>query len=472
MKRRKQILLVVVVCVFMAPQVAFAAWWNPFTWKLFIFNKTPKPHEQQFQNATTTPLPTAKSSATSKAGGKQKNNEQDLSTNLPKKQRVEAAQEKINQQTTASQNKKEEKKTIIATFPDGPTVEMDERGNILRFVKNAPVVQVPSIVPQTPSQPVEKISAPTPVAPSATIEIVNRVSGGNIDPQSDVIMWRSDLLVTGNKVFLKELRLRQIDSVNLNDLANFRLYIDNAPFSPALTQLDSSGYMTLVGDVKLEPGRHDLKVLGDVVAGNGRAFNFSLRRSDDIKIIDAQSDRPLITSRFQIITNGKFSINTGRVVITKSSDSPSGTVASGASGIVLARYKLEAYSEDMRGGYGFRVSFATSNNKIGSLRNVTLYADGMKVSNSLTVKEAGIEPYKEMTCPSDCTFKIKPGNNVTLEIRGDIYDNDGTNDFSNGDTVQVTLIPSSGLSVVGMNSLAQVDVSTEQLPGNVLTVTN
>ena len=58
--------VVLAVGIFIAPQVAFAAWWNPFTWNIFIFNKAPKTQVQQVQNATATQNSDTKTSTTTK----------------------------------------------------------------------------------------------------------------------------------------------------------------------------------------------------------------------------------------------------------------------------------------------------------------------------------------------------------------------------------------------------------------------
>lgn len=370
--------------------------------------------------------------------------------------------------------------SLITVVQSAPGVPANAFVNLLTsFTDDTPIqpatnqAVTPTITPTATTQSTTPpTTATSPVVSTATIDITPLTSGGSVDPQNGMAMWRASILVSGNAVSIKELRLMQVGSINQNDIANFRFSVDDFAFGSTVAQLDSDKYITFNGEARLEPGRHYLKLLGDIVAGNGNTLSLQLRRSRDIKIIDAVSNQSIIPSQFQAVSGGTFNINTGRLVVTKSSDSPSGTITAGASNVVLARYKLEAYSEEVRGGYGFRVSFTTNNSSIGSLRNVALYADGVKVSNSLTVKESSREPYKEMTCPSDCTFKIKPGNSVTLEIRSDIYDNDGTNDISAGDTIKVILSPIPNLFITGMNSLASLGIPTEQLPGNTLSVEN
>lgn len=65
-KTYKQAFVVLAVSIFIVPQVAFAAWWNPFTWNILNFNKAPKAQVQQIQNATATQNNTKTSTTTIK----------------------------------------------------------------------------------------------------------------------------------------------------------------------------------------------------------------------------------------------------------------------------------------------------------------------------------------------------------------------------------------------------------------------
>lgn len=55
MKTYRNLFVVAAMVVFVVPQVALAAWWNPFTWNIFPFNKKEsKTQVQQIQNTTAT----------------------------------------------------------------------------------------------------------------------------------------------------------------------------------------------------------------------------------------------------------------------------------------------------------------------------------------------------------------------------------------------------------------------------------
>lgn len=65
-KTYKQAFVVLAVGMFIMPQIAFAAWWNPFTWNILNFNKAPKAQVQQVWGATTTSSSSVKAPATIK----------------------------------------------------------------------------------------------------------------------------------------------------------------------------------------------------------------------------------------------------------------------------------------------------------------------------------------------------------------------------------------------------------------------
>ena len=87
MKTYKQVFAVLAVGIFIAPQIAFAAWWNPISWGVWnIFRPTTK--VQQIQIATTTPAtPTATTTKKVETNAKQekpKDNKDSLIGSLKK----------------------------------------------------------------------------------------------------------------------------------------------------------------------------------------------------------------------------------------------------------------------------------------------------------------------------------------------------------------------------------------------------
>ena len=128
-------ILLPIAILLMIPHVAFAAWWNPFTWN--VFRSALK--TQQISVATTTPTITIVTT-TKKEDTKAKQDipkpDQGALINSLKKQ-VEELSRKVNQ-PKVEQPKVEIPKTSIFTLPSGAAVETDANGNIIRTVKEAP----------------------------------------------------------------------------------------------------------------------------------------------------------------------------------------------------------------------------------------------------------------------------------------------------------------------------------------------
>lgn len=81
METSKKIFVILAVGIFIAPQVAFAAWWNPLSWSVWnIFNKAPQVSEieklrsevEELKKKTATPAPTPAKPSTTVVGDKSK----------------------------------------------------------------------------------------------------------------------------------------------------------------------------------------------------------------------------------------------------------------------------------------------------------------------------------------------------------------------------------------------------------------
>ncbi|MBI5620265.1 hypothetical protein HY949_00625 [Candidatus Gottesmanbacteria bacterium] len=129
MKEYKNLLAVAALVIFMVPQVALAAWWNPISWSVWnIFRPTPKVQQVQIKTATTTGATTTQ----------EKSAKQDVIA-APKNTKIEQSKPKAETKTTP--------KTKTTTLPNGSVVELDADGNFLRFIKEAPAATGQSTQP-------------------------------------------------------------------------------------------------------------------------------------------------------------------------------------------------------------------------------------------------------------------------------------------------------------------------------------
>src|SRR3989344_4970431 len=114
-------LLVMVLLGFTIPQISFAAWWNPLTW----FRKAKPPVIERVENKIATSTTTA------------------VAPNAPKEVLLQPKKQPVPKQQSLAPIKQvadvpTEKKNNVVSLPNGAVVEMDEKGNITRTIKEAP----------------------------------------------------------------------------------------------------------------------------------------------------------------------------------------------------------------------------------------------------------------------------------------------------------------------------------------------
>ncbi len=259
-----------------------------------------------------------------------------------------------------------------------------------------------------------------------------------LDPADNVVIWQNNVTVGTRYVDLHSLQMRIIGSVNVGDLKNFRLFVDGVQNGSAISQTDANGYVVfdLTGaPAKLDTGGRTLKVMADVVGGSNRNFTASLRQAPDIFTIDSQLKQPILatlSSGFPADA-GQQTITQGTLTITKTTDSPAGNIVKGASGVSLARFEFKANGESMK-VENLRAVFTASNGSVGSLRNGAIFADGVQIGSTQTLNEDNQSPaYTQYSLGS--SLVVVPGTPRMIEIRADIFDNDGTDDTTAADTI-------------------------------------
>lgn len=197
---------------------------------------------------------------------------------------------------------------IQLTIPNN--MQGDGNGNCFS-IDTSPEI-APTTTPPPPTQTPEKNSTPNSIVVPATVKVITNTSGGNIDPQNDLLVWRASL-INNKKISLKEIRLREVGSISKGDLTNLRFYVDDILFGSSVASPDSNGYVTFSSNTSLDVGNHTLHLMGNIIGGSSMTFNFSLRNVSDIKIFDTQLDKTIIPNHSSYSDNS-FKINTGRLV--------------------------------------------------------------------------------------------------------------------------------------------------------------
>jgi len=313
------------------------------------------------------------------------------------------------------------------------------------------------------------------VATLASVALGAATASGNADPTTDMLVWQSTATVSTRDVTLNRLALRQIGSINSADIKNFKLLVDGVQLA-SQDALDSNGYVTFSVPKKLTTGARVLRVQADVVGGSGRTVQMSLRGAYDISVTDSQYNADLVATAAGGFPLGAtaWTVNAGTMTVAKATDSASQNVTIGATDVPLAKYTFTANGEKIK-VETLRVGVITTGGTVTdhTLRNVRILVNGTQVGSTTNVPAAAAFAAAAGTSFTT-NFTVTPGTPTMVEIRGDIFDSEGTNDIATpgATAVQALLVGGTGTSnAVPAVSLGTINVPSQQnVLGNTLTI--
>ena len=292
---------------------------------------------------------------------------------------------------------------------------------------------------------------------------ITPAANSNLTPDKDVVVWQSTASVTTRDVWLSRFAIREVGSIGKADISNLRLVVD-ATTVATVANPDANGYATFApsSPLKLTTGSHTFKVMADVTGGSSLAFTFSIRNKTDIGLIDSQYNVGLlVTGTVGSLTGFTQTVSTGYVTVQKATNSPTSTVVLAGTDIVLGRYTATTYGEKVKVDtllVDFGGTTATT------LRNGRILIDGAQVGSTTTLNPAS----------TGTSFNVNhtflPGVTAIIEVRADIFDNDGTGAYAAGDTIQAILSLGVNNAQGVVSGDATLDVPTANVNANTLTV--
>ncbi len=283
--------------------------------------------------------------------------------------------------------------------------------------------------------------------------------------QSDVTVWKNSVTVGTRDASLEGIRLRMIGSISTSDLKDLKLYVDGV-MKGTVQQVGNDMYVNF--DLKSSPvalisGARIIEVRANLIGGSSKDFRFSLQQAIDLMVKDSQYD-VYVKATAVPATSGIQTVNAGSLTVQKLASSTSGNITKDASGVSLAKFEFKAYGEPIKVEY-LKPRIASSNGAVGNLRNGAIFANGAQIGSTANlVNGAGGTTYS-----LGSSLVVTPGTPVTVEVRADIFDNDGTNSLANDDTLTASLLTYTD-GGQRMTSLGFINVPTATVAGNTLTV--
>lgn len=296
-------------------------------------------------------------------------------------------------------------------------------------------------------------------------------SGSTFDPAKDVEVLRSSVAVNTRDMQMSRLIIRNIGSVTSSDINNFRFRVDGTQIAQTQT-MDANGYVYFsFSPVTLKAGTRVFTVLADVIAGSSRNFQFQIRNKADVTFVDTQYGATIASSdTYPVGSVSSNSISSGSLTIQKATDSPSGNVTDNTSDVTLAKYTVTAYGEAQK-IETIQAGFISNDSAVGSLRNGRVLINGTQYGSTATLASTTNATFSAGGTTFTLNYTVQPGTPVTLEIHADMYDNNGTNNMSNNDTVTAYLIGDGASNVQRLVSLgyASAPSSGTGVAGNSIT---
>lgn len=280
--------------------------------------------------------------------------------------------------------------------------------------------------------------------------------------------WRFSLAGTDQDMEVRYLKIAMTGSATKTDLTNFKLQVGGVDIAPAVASMtdDREVIFNFTTPYVITKGlTKNVSLLFDVVAGSSRTIHFQIQNIYDVNVFDKeykvltkinQADSWTIIESNSSTTN--TTINAGALTISKSTSSPTGNVAAGATGVTLAKFDLKATGEDIRINSLPILSVVTSANDID---NAKVYFDGAQVGSTADLTDAAA-----VTFSFGVSMVIPAGQTKVLEVRGDIKDASAVNHAA-GVLIAVTLNAGSSNARALSSSTA---LSTGSVTSNTLTV--
>ncbi len=265
---------------------------------------------------------------------------------------------------------------------------------------------------------------------------------------SSYTIWTDSVQVNTRAVWLKGANFRMTGSAPADSLGNIHLYVDGVQVGSTATLGTITGSNYAMFDftampVSLSTGSHTLDVRADVVKGSSYTVTASVQQASDLVIYDGQVGVNIAAlgaggAAFTSNAGSLITINAGSASVTIDPTFQSmNNVTGGATNIVIGKFKIHGYGEDVKVSSlvvkpAITSGTVSSGSNITSLNNVTIYFNGSQIGSSATY-----------TSPTALTFNlgsqmiIPAGTDSYIEVRSDLQNSDSIN--YTGGTVSATL---------------------------------
>ncbi len=313
------------------------------------------------------------------------------------------------------------------------------------------------------------INLPPPPATPVTTVALNATTLPNAPSSWDAglttTVWQNTLQVGLRAGSLNSIKFTASGTVAVNDIKNFHLFLDNTDLGNPVDAVDVNGKIifSFTSPVNLSAGSRTLKLTADIVGGAGKTVRYGIGQATDLNITDGVNGAAVVPTQSGLpitqVYAASLTINYGVLTIIKASSSPTGIVSLNASGVTVARFNLNAVGEPLK-IENLKIGFTSNDANVTQMRNVSVFLGGVQIGSTQSIATSTQFNFGS-------ALIVQPGVPAFLELRSDIFDNDGVNDISVGDTLSFKL--DTGSSNV-YRTQSQNYISNSAVSANTITV--
>jgi len=213
---------------------------------------------------------------------------------------------------------------------------------------------------------------PTAVDPSATVEKE---------------LWRMTSTAQNQKIQLQYMKFTMIGTASYTDFKDLKLTVGAKVYGP----VDMASDKTVTFDFSSDPYLYEsgqtknISLSGKVIGGASRSYYFAVQNRADVVVYDANYNVYLKPNKLDTYTiikaAGSTSINSGSLTVSKSTDTPTGSLALNATGVTLAKFDFTAAGENIK-VTALEAGLVCSSSTTAAIKNVKLLVDGSQIGTT------------------------------------------------------------------------------------------
>ncbi len=188
----------------------------------------------------------------------------------------------------------------------------------------------------------------------ARLTVATSTNSSTVDPGTNAFeVMRITLAASNQKIAVYSIKFLQLGSIAKTDISNLSLWVGATQIGSTVASLATDGSVTFALSTPYEIASgvtRTVSLKADVVGGSTRTIQFSLQKSSDIVVMDANygvylAPDTTAVATWSVLNSTAATVASGNLTISKSTDSPSGNVALNSTNITLAKFSAKGRSD-------------------------------------------------------------------------------------------------------------------------------